>query len=105
MVDRARRLAIVPMQTASTAQVLDVLVDELSPERVAMAADELRHLSHAIQNLPEACREVMWLRRAQELPQKEVAAQLGVREKTVEKHVANGVQLLAAYMRRLQSIA
>ena len=54
-----------------------------------------RHLM--TDRLPDRCREVVWLRRVEELPQKEVAARLGINEKTVEKHVAKGVRLIAEY--------
>jgi len=37
----------------------------------------------------------MWLRRVDGLSQKEVASKLGITAKTVEKHVARGVRLLA----------
>ena len=40
---------------------------------------------------------MVWLRRVEDLPQKVVAAQLGISEKTVEKHVANGIRLIAEY--------
>ncbi|MEP6897569.1 MAG: sigma-70 region 4 domain-containing protein, partial [Rhodanobacter sp.] len=42
-------------------------------------------------------REVMWLRRVEELPQKEVALRMGIGEKTVEKQVAKGMRLIAEY--------
>ncbi|MFC3658285.1 sigma factor-like helix-turn-helix DNA-binding protein [Xanthomonas hyacinthi] len=38
---------------------------------------------------------MIWLRRVEELSQKEVAVRLGISEKTVEKHVAKGMRLLA----------
>jgi RNA polymerase sigma-70 factor (ECF subfamily) len=37
----------------------------------------------------------VWLRRVEELSQKEVARRLGISEKTVEKHIAKGMRLLA----------
>jgi RNA polymerase sigma-70 factor (ECF subfamily) len=37
----------------------------------------------------------VWLRRVEELSQKDVAARLGITEKTVEKHIAKGMRLLA----------
>jgi RNA polymerase sigma-70 factor (ECF subfamily) len=40
------------------------------------------------------CRETLILRRVEGLPQREVAARLQISEKTVEKHMANGVRLL-----------
>jgi RNA polymerase sigma-70 factor (ECF subfamily) len=43
---------------------------------------------------------VVWLRRVEELPQKEVAARLGIGEKTVEKQVAKGMRLIADHFNR-----
>jgi DNA-directed RNA polymerase specialized sigma24 family protein len=40
------------------------------------------------------CRETLILRRVEGLPQREVAERLQISEKTVEKHMANGVRLL-----------
>jgi RNA polymerase sigma-70 factor (ECF subfamily) len=38
---------------------------------------------------------VVWLRRIEDLPQKEIARRLGISEKTVEKHIAKGSRMLA----------
>jgi RNA polymerase sigma-70 factor (ECF subfamily) len=40
----------------------------------------------------------MWLRKVEELPQKEVARRMGVAEKTVEKQVAKGARLIADHV-------
>jgi RNA polymerase sigma-70 factor (ECF subfamily) len=37
----------------------------------------------------------VWLRRVEDLPQKEIARRLGISEKTVEKHIAKGSRLMA----------
>src|SRR5262249_24423326 len=74
-------------------------VDEISPERRAVAGQELARLARAFDRLSDRCREVVWLRRVRELSQKEVAARLGLSEKTVEKHLRTGARLLAKYMR------
>jgi RNA polymerase sigma-70 factor (ECF subfamily) len=55
----------------------------------------LRRLSRALDHLPPRCREVIWLRRVEGMSQREVADQLGITEKTVEKHLAKGMRLLA----------
>ena len=55
----------------------------------------MARLSDAFDRLPDRCREVVWLRRVEELSQKEVAMRLGISEKTVEKHIAKGMRLLA----------
>jgi RNA polymerase sigma-70 factor (ECF subfamily) len=77
--------------------VWNVLTDELSPEHRLDARQELKRLATAFDRLPDRCRAVVWLRRVEELPQKEVAARLGIGEKTVEKQVAKGMRLIADY--------
>ncbi len=93
--DRLRRSRVVSIETMGDLEPLNVLVDEVSPERRFGGRQALRRLSDAFDRLPDRCRQVMWLRRVEELPQKVVALQLGISEKTVEKHVANGIRLIA----------
>ena len=59
---------------------------------------ELDLLARPIASLPARCRQVLILRKLYGLPQKEIAARLGITENTVEKHAANGVRLCAAYL-------
>ena len=98
MADRIRRGRIVSIQAAGDSDYLNVLIDELTPEHRISAAQELAKLARAYDRLPARCREVFWLRRIKELPQKEVAARLGVTEKAIEKHIANAMRLLAQHM-------
>lgn len=93
--DRLRRGRVVSIETMGDLEPLHVLVDEVSPERRFDGRQALRRLSEAFDRLPDRCRQVLWLRRVEELPQKVVASQLGISEKTVEKHVANGIRLIA----------
>ncbi|MEJ1961317.1 MAG: sigma-70 family RNA polymerase sigma factor [Gammaproteobacteria bacterium] len=74
-------------------------MDEISPEQRVGAHQELARLARAFDRLSARCREVVWLRRVKELSQKEVANQLGLTEKTIEKHLRTGARLLAHYMR------
>jgi len=96
LVDRLRRRRVVAIDAVGDGEALDFLVEEISPERRISAHEELRRLVHAIDLLPPKCREVVWMRRVDELPQKEVARRLGITEKSVEKHVMKGMKLLAA---------
>lgn len=64
-------------------------------------AQELELLTHAIQSLPPRCRQVITLRRIYGLPQKEVAARLGIAEHTVEAQTTIGLRKLAAYFEGL----
>jgi RNA polymerase sigma factor (sigma-70 family) len=99
MVDRMRRRRVVAIDAVGDIGALDVVVEEVSPERHLSAHEELRRLAQAIDLLPPKCREVVWMRRVDELPQKEVARRLGISEKSVEKHVMKGMKLLTAAFR------
>ena len=95
LIDRVRRSRIVTIQSVGDFSALDVLVDELTPERRLTASQEFSLLARAFRRLPLREREVIWLRRVDGLPQKDVAARLGISEKTVETHLRRGIQKLA----------
>lgn len=97
LVDRARRGRVVSIEPVGDFESLSVLVDDVSPERWCGGRQVLRRLAEAFDRLPDRCREVVWLRRVERLSQKEVAARLGITEKTVEKHIAKGMQLIAEH--------
>ena len=69
------------------------------PESVARAED-LQLLIHAIQSLPDRCRQIMTLRKIYGLSQKEVAARLAISEHTVEAQGAIGLRKCIEYFRR-----
>lgn len=62
-------------------------------EKVALLAD-------ALAALPARCREIVILRRLRGRPQKEVAAQLGISERTVESQLARGMTLCEKFLRK-----
>jgi RNA polymerase sigma-70 factor (ECF subfamily) len=93
--DRLRRKRVVSIDSVGDLDVLNVLIEDLGPERRLGAHQELRRLAQALDALPPRCREAVWLRRVFDMPQKVVAHKLGISEKTVEKHLMKGMQLLA----------
>jgi RNA polymerase sigma-70 factor (ECF subfamily) len=95
MADRVRRGKVVSMEALGDLESLNVMVEEVSPERRVQARQELMQLARAFSDLPPKCREVVWLRRVDELSQKEVAHRLNITEKTVESHIVKGTRLLA----------
>lgn len=98
LIDRIRRSRVVSIEAIGGWEELDdlrTMVDEPSSERRASARQELYRLAAAFDELPQRCREVLWLRRVEDLPQKEVARQLNVSEGAVEKALARAVYLLA----------
>ncbi|HVK50642.1 MAG TPA: sigma-70 family RNA polymerase sigma factor [Pseudoxanthomonas sp.] len=97
MTDRIRRSRVVSIETMGDLEPTNVLIDEVSPERWCGGRQVLKRLAEAFDRLPDRCREVIWLRRVEELPQKEVALRMGISEKTVEKHMAKGVRMIAEH--------
>lgn len=99
MTDRLRRSRVVSIEPVGDFESSNVyLIDEVSPERWMGTRQALTRLAEALDRLPDRCREVVWLRRVEELPQKGVAERLGISEKTVEKHLAKGMRLIADYL-------
>ena len=95
LIDRNRRNAIVRMDPLEDVASLNVLIDEVTPERQASAEQQLQRLSRLLQRLPARCREVVWMRRVENVPQKVIARRLDIAEATVEKHLVRGIRLLA----------
>jgi RNA polymerase sigma factor (sigma-70 family) len=95
ILDRLRRGKIVSIEVRGDLDELNVLIDEMSPERMVGARQELRRLIRAFELLPPLCREIVWKRRVEELSQKEVAQGMGIKEKAVERGIARGIRLLA----------
>jgi RNA polymerase sigma-70 factor (ECF subfamily) len=82
--------------------VLDEKAD--TPEAVARR-QEIEFLHAALQSLPERCRQVFILRRIDGLSQREIAARLGISEKTVENHSVTALARCVDYFRRLNATA
>jgi RNA polymerase sigma-70 factor (ECF subfamily) len=95
LVDRLRRDAIVRMDPMEDPDSLNVLIDELTPERQASDRQQLQRLSLLLQRLPARCRDVVWMRRVENVPQKVIARRLNIAEATVEKHLVRGIRLLS----------
>lgn len=92
LVDRARRSQVVSIE--AYAELDDLSRHELTPERHASARADLQALVTALDALPARCRETV-LRKVDGLSQREVAAEMGVAEDTVEKQLAKGMRAMA----------
>jgi RNA polymerase sigma-70 factor (ECF subfamily) len=95
LADRARRERVVSIDYTQDLDVLNVLIDEISPEQRLSARQDLARLTEALDALPDPCRAVVWLRRVEGLPQRVVAQRLGLEEGTLESHLCRGVRALA----------
>jgi RNA polymerase sigma-70 factor (ECF subfamily) len=95
MADRIRRARIVHIDSNQDFEVLNGLIDEISPERRLAARQELQNLARAFDSLSDKCRSVVWLRRVEGLSQQETARRLGMREGAVESQLGRAVRVLA----------
>lgn len=93
LIDRARRSQVVSIE--AYAELDDLSVCELTPERHASGRAELAVLVEALDALPARCREAVKLRKVDGLSQREVAVEMGIAEDTVEKQLAKGMRAIA----------
>ena len=100
---RVRHRKVAGGPNVLTESVAESVLDEDAdvPQAVARA-QELELLSQAIQSLPTRCRQILTLRKIYGLSQKEVAAQLGIAEHTVEAQGTIGLRKLAEFFERIE---
>lgn len=94
LLDRFRRAAIVRIDAVAEIEAFGFADDSPSPERRTNARLELERIRRLIKDLPENCRVIFELRRLQGVPQKEIAARLGIPEHTVEAQATRGLKLI-----------
>lgn len=100
MLQQMRRARIVPIVAVAEIERLSILTDDVTPERKAVAGQELHRMKVFIASLPRKCREAFVLRRVEGLPQREIARRMGISENTVEKHIGKALKLLMEAMGR-----
>ena len=94
------RERVSPIDSVKDLESLPVVDGGLNAAASACAREELLLLAHAIDALPARCREIVILRRINNVSQKEIAARLGIAEATVEVQVVRGVKRCGDYLRR-----
>ena len=95
--DVVRRQRVVAFEPITELADSSVLADSTDVVATVSKQQELELLTKAIQTLPKRCRQIFTLRTAYGLTQRRIAEQLGVSESTVEKQMALGIQLCAAF--------
>ena len=94
IIDNVRHSRVVSITSSEDLEQLEIAEPGANAEERLEFRQEIYSVTTALSQLPRTCREVLILRRVEGLPQREVAQRLRISEKTVEKHMANGVRLL-----------
>lgn len=97
--DFVRRERVSPIERVSDLAALPVMDEKAGVVAAVGRAEKVRLLAGAIDALPSRCREIFILRRLKCMPQKEVAARLGLSERTVEVQVLRGLRKCEDYLR------
>jgi RNA polymerase sigma factor (sigma-70 family) len=100
LIDRIRHEQVVAFDTVENLEDLNIAIDEPAPDRVVIARQELRRLQLALDKLPERFRTAIVMRKVDGLSLREIAQRTGLAEKTVEKHLTEGMRALAHILYR-----
>jgi len=98
-VDLLRRGQVSPIDEGRDLAVLSVITSEPDAAEAAMIQERKRLLIAAVASLPNRCREIVILRKFEDIPQREVARRLRLSERTVENMLARGVRRCEDYLR------
>jgi RNA polymerase sigma factor (sigma-70 family) len=88
LLEQARHARVVPMERLGEIDLLLIPSEEPGPDRRASARQELERLERIVADLPERCRRAFELQKFHGLTQREIALEMNITEKTVEKHLA-----------------
>jgi RNA polymerase sigma factor (sigma-70 family) len=91
---RVRRARLVTIDRLSDVDARHLADNDPGPERYVSAKLELQRVRQLIAELPERYREIVELRRLHGMPQREIAAKLGMTEHSVEALAARGLKML-----------
>jgi RNA polymerase sigma factor (sigma-70 family) len=71
--------------------------DPLSPEKIMIERDELRHMLRELDKLPDRTRQIVIDFRLNDITQKQIAANLGISISAVEKHLQRAYRVIMDY--------
>jgi RNA polymerase sigma factor (sigma-70 family) len=95
VIDEMRREQVVPIDAVADLEALNVAAEIPSPDRSLIAREDLRRLQIALDELPPRCREAVVLRKVQGISRREIASRMNIAEKTVARHITEGICALA----------
>jgi RNA polymerase sigma-70 factor (ECF subfamily) len=95
LIDLLRRRNVLPIECYEDPELLNLLVDHITPERAASDREELEQLTECFDKLPDRRREAVWLRRVEGRSQKDAAIRMGITEGTLEQTFSRAMIQLA----------
>jgi RNA polymerase sigma factor (sigma-70 family) len=96
--DHCRRTRVVKMEALGDVDELPVVDDVRDAAENACLDQEITLLAEAVRTLPERCRQVITLRKIYGLTHREIAARLGIAEKTAMAHINHGLARLREHL-------
>src|SRR5206468_11373094 len=100
LTDRVRRRAVRCADSHVEYEFCPELIEELSPERVLLAREQVEMVRVVLEGLPDNVRAAFVLHRFEELGYSEIARRLGVSVSSIEKYISHALkELTAARMR------
>ena len=96
LADQARRAQVVSIETVGDIEELpEQPSGDFGPERLLGAKQDLHLLQVALDKLSPRCREIVALRKIEELTHEEISERLGIAQGTIEKQITLGVRAIA----------
>lgn len=98
--DAVRHRQASPIDHGTRLDGLSVIEDKPDAAEAASRQDRIGLLAEAIARLPDRCREIFILHKIKQLSRHEVAARLGLSERTIEVQTARANRRCAVYLRK-----
>lgn len=102
--DFFRRSKVVTIEGIEEINELSVLEESPDAAEVLSHEQDLGLLAEAVQALPQCCRHVLVLQKIHGLSYKEIAARLGISERTVNAQIAKGMLRCRNFVRARQTL-
>lgn len=98
--DNVHRKMVSRVDAVGNLDRLAVIEDARGVVDTIAASEKVEMVADALVILSPRCREIVMLRKLKGMSRTEVAARLGISEKTVDEHLSRGVKRLEKYFRQ-----
>lgn len=99
-IDAVRESKAAPIDRLRDLSTVTVIEDGPNAAEALSYQEKVSLVAAALAGLPARCREIFILRKFKQVPQRVIAAELRISERTVESQVTRGMKLMAVYLRK-----